>query len=155
MFEALRRRAKTRLEHVWEIRRALRLVEFTEARPDLETWVRATAWTTGDGPTALFVNAVAWLRTRNVLLPGVSVVARLIARVRDETTVRLWDTMTGSLTAADRDALDGMLVVRDGERVCDLERLRKGPATVSGPSMLKALDRIAEIGGLPHGTARE
>lgn len=31
-------RAKTRLEHVWEIRRALRLVEFAEARPNLETW---------------------------------------------------------------------------------------------------------------------
>ena len=82
-------RAKTRLEHVWEIRRALRLVEFAEARPNLETWVRATAWTTGDGPTALFVEAVAWLRTRNVLLPGVSILARLIASVRDETTVRL------------------------------------------------------------------
>lgn len=148
-------RAKTRLEHVWEIRRALRLVEFMEARAGLESWVRATAWTTGDGPTAVFVAAVDWLRARDVLLPGVSVLARLIARVRDETTVRLWDTLTGSLTAADRDALDGMLVVRDGDRVCDLERLRKGPATVSGPSILKALDRIAEIAGLPHGTGVE
>ena len=46
-------RSKTRLEHVWEIRRVLGLVEFGEARDDLETWVRAAAWTTGDGPTAL------------------------------------------------------------------------------------------------------
>ena len=144
-------RSKTRLEHVWEIRRVLGLVEFGEARDELETWVRAAAWTTGDGPTALFVDAVAWLRTRNVVLPGVSVLARLVARVRDETTARLWDTLTGLLSEADCLGLDAMLVVRDGGRVCDLERLRKGPVTVSGPSMLKALDRISEIDALPCG----
>ena len=79
------------------------------------------------------MDAVAWLRTRNVVLPGVSVLARLVAPVRDETTARLWDTPTGLLSEADCLGLDAMLVVRDGGRVCDLERLRKGPVTVSGP----------------------
>ncbi len=59
--------------------------------------------------------------------------------------------LTGLLSEADCLGLDAMLVVRDGGRVCDLERLRKGPVTVSGPSMLKALDRISEIDALPCG----
>lgn len=36
-----------------------------------------------------------------------------------------------------------------GSRLSDLERWRKGPAPHgSGPSLVKSLDRVAEIGGL-------
>ncbi len=49
-----------------------------------------------------------------MLLPGVSVLARLVARVRDETTLRLWDTLAEPLTARQRRVLDDTLVVRDG-----------------------------------------
>ena len=38
---------------------------------------------TGDGPKALFGGAVVWLRQRQVVLPGVSTLARLVARARD------------------------------------------------------------------------
>jgi len=78
----------------------------------------------------------------------VSVLARLVARVRDETTLQLWDTLAAPLTARQRRVLDDTLVVRDGARVCDLERWRKGPTKASGPSMVKALDRVSEIGGV-------
>jgi hypothetical protein len=37
---------------------------------------------TGDGPKAIFAGAVGWLRDRDVLLPGVSRLARLVARKR-------------------------------------------------------------------------
>ena len=44
------------------------------------------AWTTGDGPKAIFNDAVVWLLERGVLLPGVTTLARLVAQVRDEAT---------------------------------------------------------------------
>jgi hypothetical protein len=83
------RRAKTPLEHTWEIRDRYCLRDFAEAEADLEAWADARAWTTGDGPKAIFNNAVGWLWERNVLLPGVTRLARLVARVRDEATRRL------------------------------------------------------------------
>jgi hypothetical protein len=56
------RRAKTRLEHTWEIRERHHLREFAEAEADLEAWADARAWTTGDGPKVIFNDAVEWGR---------------------------------------------------------------------------------------------
>ncbi|HEY3035212.1 MAG TPA: Tn3 family transposase [Streptosporangiaceae bacterium] len=72
--------------------------------------------------------------------------ARLVARVRDETTHRLWRELEGLLTPAQRRLLDRLLEVGPGERVSDLERWRKGPPPRgSGPAIIKALDQVAEI----------
>ena len=105
------------------------------------------AWVTGDGPKAIFADAVGWLRERNVLLPGVSRLARLVARERDAATQRLWETLYAALTAQQRLALDALLEVPHGARVSDLERWRAGLARASGPQMVKALNRVAEIIG--------
>jgi hypothetical protein len=91
--------------------------------------VAARAWTSGDGPKAIFLDAMAWLRERKVLLPGVTTLARLVARVRDDTTHRLWRVLEALLTPAQRRLLDRLLEVPPGMRVSDLERWRKGAAT--------------------------
>ena len=48
---------------------------------------------TGDGPRAIFTDAVGWLRERDVLLPGVTTLARLVARARADGDERLWETL--------------------------------------------------------------
>jgi hypothetical protein len=142
-------RANTRFDHQREIRRACGLREFAEAEADLAGWVAARSWTSGDGPKAIFLDAVAWLRERKVLLPGVSTLARLVARVRDDTTRRLWAELEGLLTAGQRRVLDHLLEVPPGSRVSDLERWRKGPPPRgSGPAIIKALDQVSEIRAL-------
>ena len=73
-------RRSTRFEHADEIKRVFGLQDFAAAEEDLERWVDARAWTTGDGPRAIFDDAVAWLFERSVLLPGVTTLARLVAR---------------------------------------------------------------------------
>lgn len=69
------------------------------------------AWTTGDGPKALFDGAVVWLREHRVLLPGVSTLARLVARVRDAAMQWLWDTLAAPLTAAQASGLELLLEI--------------------------------------------
>lgn len=144
-------REKTRLEHEWEITRVYGFVEFASVEAELTRWIDDRAWTTGEGPKALFDGAVGWLRERLVLLPGVSVLARLVARVRDEVMQRLWDVLAGMLTARQARLLKALLEVPAGARHADLERLRKGITTVSGKGMVAALDRVAEVAGLGLG----
>lgn len=90
-----REREMTRLEHAREIRDAYGFADFSAAEAELGAWVDAQAWTSGDGPKALFDGSVLWLRERKVLLPGLSTLARLVARVRDEATQRFWDDLAG------------------------------------------------------------
>jgi TnpA family transposase len=144
-------RRTTRFEHADEIRAAYGLREFDQADKELREWVDARAWTTGDGPKAIFLDAVRWLRERDVLLPGVTTLARLVAQVRDEAYQRLWDTLHGMLSDEQRRLLDSLAVVPEGERISQLERWRKGPAKASGLNMVKALDRVSQITGTGFG----
>ncbi|MER5323157.1 hypothetical protein [Streptosporangium roseum] len=88
-----------------------------------------------------------WLREREVLLPGVSRLARLVGREREAATQRLWDTLLAALSEQQRRELDALLVVAPGRRVSRLEEWRTGPTRASGPQMVKALSRVAEIIG--------
>ncbi|MGX6606583.1 Tn3 family transposase [Micromonosporaceae bacterium Da 78-11] len=144
-------REKTRFEHQWEIIREYRWQDFTPVQAELTRWIDDRAWTTGDGLKAIFDGAVGWLRERQVLLPGVTTLARLVARVRDAALQRLWDTLSALLTPAQARLLEELLDVADGARVSDLERLRRGPTVVSGKAMVGALDRIGEVAGLGLG----
>ncbi|GGV00544.1 hypothetical protein GCM10010211_79780 [Streptomyces albospinus] len=135
VLEAYGEREKTRFEHMWELRRLLEYREFAEVEAELRAWVDARAWTTGEGPKALFDAAVGWLRERRVLLPGVTTLARLVASVREAANQRLWDTLYGLLNIGQRAVLDSLLVVPAGQRVSELDRLRRGPVRVSGPQM--------------------
>jgi len=139
-------RTKTRFDHQWEIRLAHGLKEFTAVEDELRAWVAARSWTSGAGPKAIFTDAVGWLRERDVLLPGVSTLARLVAQVRDDTTRRLWAVLEGLLTVGQRYVLNQLLEIPPGSRRSDLERWRKGPPPRgSGPTMIKALDQVAEV----------
>jgi hypothetical protein len=79
--------------------------------------VAARSWTSGDGPKAIFLDGMAWLRERKVLLPGATTLARLVAKVRDDTTRRLWGELERLLTTGQRFVLDQLLEVWPGSRV--------------------------------------
>jgi len=85
-------REKTRLEHQWEIAREVGYRDFVDAEAELAVWVDDRAWTTGEDAVAIFNGAVGWLRERQVLLPGVTTLARLIARERDAAQRRACQT---------------------------------------------------------------
>ncbi len=75
--------------------------------------------------------------------------ARLVAKVRDDTTRRLWGVLEGLLSTGQRYVLEQLLEVLPGSRISDLERWRKGPPPRgSGPTVIKALDQVSEIMGL-------
>lgn len=116
----------TARSHAGEIQQDGGWRDFAEVREELVGWLDSRAWTTGDGPKALFDAAVGWPRERRVLLPGVSRFARLVASVREAANQRLWETLHGLLTPGQRAVLDELLAVPTGARVSELDRLRRG-----------------------------
>jgi RimJ/RimL family protein N-acetyltransferase len=79
------RTGETRWDHTLAIRHRYGYREFVEQPGHLRfvRWLNARAWTSAEQPTVLFDQAVAHLIARKVLLPGVSVLERLVAQVRD------------------------------------------------------------------------
>ena len=75
----------TQHEHAREIRQAYgyRDLSDPDAAAGLREFLDGRAWTHAEGPDRMFGQAVGWLRRNRVLLPGVSVLARLVASVRD------------------------------------------------------------------------
>ena len=141
-------RRSTRFEHAAEIARERGYREFSTEEAQLRGWVRDLAWTTGEGPRAIFAAAVEWLYERRVLLPGVSTLARLVAAERDAATKLLWERLAGLLSPEQTAALNDLLVVPPGSRTSALEELRSGPRAVSGRGMVQALHRVSALSGV-------
>jgi hypothetical protein len=111
----------------------------------LVRWLYVRAWLSTERPSLMFDLATAWLVEHKVLLPGVTVLARLIARVRDRAAARLWRVLAAAPNARQRKRLEALLVVPEGTRQSPLDRLRQAPTRVSGPALVEALQRVEEI----------
>ena len=95
--EGLRRYAtgEKRWDHAAEIRRHYGYRDFHQGSEAaaLARWLANRAWISTERPSVLFDLATARLVQRKVLLPGVTVLARLVAQVRDKAATRLWHTL--------------------------------------------------------------
>ncbi|MFE3454965.1 Tn3 family transposase [Nonomuraea sp. NPDC059194] len=157
--KAYTQRQMTAYEHAWEIRDAYGFHTFEDpvwAR-QFRTFLHGRAWTHAEGPTALFDRSVAWLRRHRVLLPGVSVLARQVAAVREQADARLHATVAKRTRRADPGLpvkLAGLLEVAAGSRFSELERLRQAPRRTSGPELVRALERVEDIARLRVGRVK-
>src|SRR3954463_13985846 len=139
-----------RWDHAAEIRRRYGYRDFHEgpAAAALARWLANRAWVSGERPGVLFDLATARLVGRKVLLPGVTVLARLVARVRDRAAARLWRTLARTLKPGQAARLELLLVADASSRQSPLERLRRAPTRVSVAGMVEALERLQEIRAL-------
>jgi hypothetical protein len=80
-----------------------------------------------------------------MLLPGVSVLARLIARVRDRVATRLWRVIGRLLTSEHQATLATLLTIPENARMTVLEQLRRGAVGTSSVSVVRALKRVETI----------
>ena len=143
-------RDTTRREHAAEIQARYGYCSFGDPTASfrLVRWLYARAWLASERPSVLFDLATARLLERKVLLPGVSVLARLVARVRSRAAGRVYEALARLPDDAQRARLEALLDVPDGDRVSRLERLRRAPVRVSGPALVEALTRVREARAL-------
>jgi TnpA family transposase len=136
-------------EHATEIRRRYGYQDFAtwSVQFRLNRWLYALCWTGTDRPSILFDRATSWMIKHKVLLPGVSVLERLVARLRSHVHQRLWRIITRNITPENQTKLEGLFVILQGKRTSLLEYLRTSPTMCSVPELIRSLNRIDQIRG--------
>ena len=97
-------RAMTAYEHSWRIRAAcgFRVFDDTAVLAEFRQFLDGRAWTHAEGPGALFTHGVGWLRRARVLLPGITVLIRLVSTVREAAAERMHATLAAAAVATDQ-----------------------------------------------------
>jgi hypothetical protein len=83
-------------------------------------WLHTRAWLSSERPSVLFDLATARFVERQVLLPGLSILARLVARIRERANARLYRKLARMPSAEQRDRLKELPVVPAGARRSNL-----------------------------------
>ena len=142
-----------RWKHTAEIRRRYGYTDFA-AQPghfSLLRWLYRQAWADDLGPTVLFRAAHRKMLAERVVLPGEQVLVRLVGSVRERATRRLWSRLAAAASPEVIAALEALLVVPDGKRRSDLDRLRRPPFSPTIAGLVQALERLGEIRALGVG----
>lgn len=114
----------------------------------LTRWLYGVCWTGTERLGALFDRATGWLLTHKILLPGVTTLERFVVSVRTRVEARLYRLLTRGLTVPQKDQLQRLLLVPDGDRVSVLDQLRSGPTRISGPALRAAIERLTAVRAL-------
>lgn len=142
-----------RWRHTAEIRTRYGYRDFT-AQPGhflLLAWLYRQAWADDVAPSVLFRAAHRRLLGEQILLPGQSVLARLVAAVRDRAARRLHTRLLVAAPAEMRARLEKLLIVPGGSRRSELDRLRRPPFSPTISGLVNALERLADVRALGAG----
>jgi len=142
-----------RLHHVSEIRERYGYQDFTDpfVQSRIERWLYRIVWSSDIGPSALFAAAHRRLLADRIVLPGEQVLQRLIARLRERATTRLWTRLVGLATGETIESLEGLLVVPTGQRRTGLDQIRRSPVSPTVDGLVRALKRLETIRSLGVG----
>ena len=142
-------REATYLEHRQNVLRHLGFERFDPiAQEQLESWVKQQAQL-GALPDELFQQAQSYLLDRQVLLPGPSVLERLIIHVCTDVHSQTFEAVFQRLSPQLRQAIDGLLAIPDGEQRSSFYYLKEYPPAASISSIQSYLQRyqtVAETG---------
>ena len=142
-----------RWKHTAEIRRRYGYSDFASqpGHISLLRWLYRQAWTDDLGPTVLFRAAHRRMLVERVVLPGENVLTRLVGSVRERATRRLWSRLAHAASPQLVGALETLLVVPEGKRRSELDRLRRPPFSPTIGGLVQALERLVEVRALGVG----
>lgn len=146
-------REETHWEHADEIQKRLDYKDF-HSYPGyfrLVRWLYSKVWLNDERPSVLFDLATSRLIHQKILLPGASVLARLVARIQSRASLGIYRELIKDLTDDQQKALLSLIEIPANERLSILDNLRRAPTHVSSVSLKRALERIKTLRDLEVG----
>ncbi len=135
------RNSETKWEHTTLIKQHYGYREF-HSQPShwqLVRWLYQRSSLSAESPSVLFDLTTARLAERKILLPGVSVLARLVASVRERAANRFFKILSGYPNQKQKQSLEQLLLIPEKGRYSNLDRLRRSPTRVNATSLLKLI----------------
>ena len=144
---------EVRWDHQTEIRREFGLREWAQPAVQVEVsdWLQARAWVGAESHRVLFDRTVDHLVASKVLLPGASVLWRVVGAVRQRANERGWTLVAGPLTDTEREGLLALLVAAGDDGDTPYERLRHGPVKPTADGVLDALESAVFLSSRQNG----
>lgn len=134
--------------HVMAIRAQFGFTDFSDnprARFRLCRWLYTLCWSGDDRPGPLIERAAAWLVVNKVLLPGITVLERLVGRIRERAQARLWRRLVAGLNADQRNRIAQLFDAADTSAFSALDALRTVPTRRAPTEFLHHLDRLDAV----------
>lgn len=137
---------ETRWDHQDQIREGYTYTKFEfDQWFGLARWMYQRAWIGSERPTLLFDLATKRLVDKKVVLPGVTVLERLVSGSRERAEKRLWAMLAAAPTKEQAAGLQRLVVVPAGKRLSELDRLRRSPRDITARGVGKALERYEAL----------
>ena len=104
---------KTHWDHAAEIKRFYQYRDFFDPKEyfRLVRWLYTRAWVSNERPSVLLDLTTTRLVERKILLPGITVLIRLISRVRTHVANRLWRILASKVTPEQCAKLEKLVIV--------------------------------------------
>ncbi|MBX4271809.1 DUF4158 domain-containing protein [Clostridium estertheticum] len=138
--------SESRWDHAREIRQAYGYHDFM-MQPHhfrLVRWLYNHFWIAPERPSVIFDLTMSRLIEQKILLPGATVLERLISQIRERATSRLWHKLASLPDTNQREILENLLIV-DAKNKTGLEMLRQSVTHESPIGFLKAIKRFKMI----------
>ncbi|MFF4978564.1 Tn3 family transposase [Streptomyces sp. NPDC001046] len=135
-------------DHVREIRREHGWTSFVEGEAQLVAWLEDRLKYSTDGPKAITLQALIWLREQRVLLPRYSTLRDLVTLCRNKAEDAVSKALLSKMNRHQVRIIDWLMEVPAGERTSRLDGLRRGVGVPSWDNFVKALARADEIRAL-------
>jgi hypothetical protein len=142
--------SRTQKRHRHVIREHYGYEEFHHSRETFTLLRRlyARAWVAEERPLVLFDFATKWLVQHKVLLPGATVLERLIGHVINRTNERLWGSLAQLPDEVQVRNLLNLLEIEEGKRISKLEWLRREERRATSRTIVSAMRRLETIRSL-------
>jgi TnpA family transposase len=150
-------RAETRREHLLALQVHLGLTPFGARHGRMVIHALAELALQTDRGMVLATALLDLLRRQHLIVPAVDVIERIGVEALTRANRRLHDILCAALTDPQRQALDALLVIREGSTISSLAWLQQPPGPPNAKHVLAHIERLRAVQSLelPAGLAQE